>query len=104
MPKSDDNKPEDSGTEVKPDETKENHRHLKGVVRVGTIVKTLFLKSDRDIHLVVLTSKAPEYAFVKRISDELDNELVLLVKEQENMKASIGERNLHLPLLGRFYW
>lgn len=82
--------------EVKPDETKENHRHLKGVVRVGTIVKTLFLKSDRDIHLVVLTSKMPNYAFVKRVSGELDVELGMLAKEQVanpdiEAKMSTGE-------------
>jgi hypothetical protein len=84
------------GEEVKPDESKENHRHLKGVVRVGTIVKTLFLKTDRDIHLVVLTSKMPTYAFVKRVSSELDTELCLLAKEQvvnsdTEIKMSTGE-------------
>ena len=58
------------------EETKENHRHLKGVVRVGTIVKTLFLKSDRDMHLIVLTSGAPSYSLVRRIGNELESELL----------------------------
>lgn len=74
------------------DDQKEFHRHLKGVVRVGTIVKTLFLKTDRDIHLVVLTSKMPTHAFVRRISDELDAELVLISKEQEEL-AKATESN-----------
>ena len=56
--------------------SKETHRHLKGVVRVGTIVKTLFLKSDRDMHLVVLTSGTPSYSLVKRIGEELESELL----------------------------
>ncbi len=71
-----------SGEQPKPDESKETHRHLKGVVRVGTIVKTLFLKTDRDLHLVVLTSKVPTHAFIKRISDELATELENISEEQ----------------------
>ena len=66
------------------DESKEKYRHLKGVVRVGSIVKTLFLKFDRDIHLVILTSKAPTHNFIKRISDELDTELALISNEFEH--------------------
>lgn len=82
--------PETQKTDEPPkvDESKEKYRHLKGVVRVGTIVKTLFLKSDRDIHLVVLTSNAPTYTFVKRISDELDTELALVSKEADSAKAT----------------
>ena len=73
----------ESAATDKPDESKESHRHLKGVVRVGTIVKNIFLKSDRDIHLIVLTSRMPTCEFVKRISDELSAEVRILGEQQQ---------------------
>ncbi len=82
-----------SNEEPKSGESKETYRHLKGVVRVGTVVKELFLKTDREIHLVVLTSKVPTYAFLKRISDELNTELEKISKGQEMVVNDIEMKN-----------
>lgn len=86
--------------DTKPSDSREIHRHLKGVVRVGTIVKTLFLKTDRDIHLVVLTSSPPTYSFIKRISEELESELVLMTKEQDEARnAELEKEKVEKPVV-----
>lgn len=52
-------------------EDKEKYRHLKGVFRVGYFGKGIFLKTDRNIDLIVTLSKRPDYLTCKKILDEL---------------------------------
>jgi hypothetical protein len=47
-------------------------RKVKGIVRVGLIEKTVLLKSDRIIELVVLCSSMPTNFLVRRICNELE--------------------------------
>ena len=67
---------------------KENYRQLKGVFRVGSIEKGVFLKFDRDIELIALTAKMPTFNFVKRILTELEASDLF---EKEMEPSSVAE-------------
>jgi hypothetical protein len=60
---------------------KEKHRHLKGVFRVGPIEKGIFLKFDRVVQLIGLTSKLPSYNLVRRVVDEFETSTDLFAPE-----------------------
>ena len=59
-----------------------NERQLEAVVRVGNLVKKTFLKTDRDIELVVLMSLIPTCFIIKQISNEFET----ILKESNDNK------------------
>jgi hypothetical protein len=76
---------------------KEKHRHLKGVFRVGPIEKGVFLKFDREIQLIGLTSKLPSYKLVRRIVDELEASEELFAPEKPAKDEAAGQEEVTQP-------
>uniref|UniRef100_A0A3B4A8A9 DZF domain-containing protein n=1 Tax=Periophthalmus magnuspinnatus TaxID=409849 RepID=A0A3B4A8A9_9GOBI len=53
----------------------EQGRVLRGVMRVGLVAKGLILKGDKDLELVLLSSKKPTVALLKQVTEKLVVEL-----------------------------
>ena len=49
----------------------QSYRALKGVMRVGLLAKSLLLRGDTDVQLVVLCSDKPTKALFNRVYDLL---------------------------------
>ena len=55
------------------------YRALKGVMRVGLLAKSLLLKGDNDVQLVVLCSEKPTKTLLNRVYDLLTTKLEVIV-------------------------
>lgn len=53
----------------------EQGRVLRGVMRVGLVAKGLILKGDTDLELILLSSKKPTVALLKKVTENLAVEL-----------------------------
>ncbi len=53
----------------------EQYKLLKGVVRVGLLSRGILMKTDKDLHLVMLCTKKPTISLLKRVASELNSVL-----------------------------
>lgn len=56
-------------------------RMLKGVMRVGLLAKGLLLQGDKDVQLVVLCAEKPTTTLLRRVAQELPNQLKVITEE-----------------------
>ena len=56
-------------------------RALKGVSRVGVLVKGLLLRGDRNVNLVLLCSEKPSKTLLSRIAENLPKQLAVSIME-----------------------
>ncbi|CAL1602021.1 unnamed protein product [Knipowitschia caucasica] len=69
-------KPVSDQMDVTPSEfSDEQGRVLRGVMRVGLVAKGLILKGDRDLELVLLSSKKPTLSLLRQVTEKLALEL-----------------------------
>ena len=66
-----DNSNDDSQDQQRDQEENQTYRALKGVMRVGLLAKSLLLKGDSDVQLVVLCSEKPTKTLFNRVYDLL---------------------------------
>jgi zinc finger RNA-binding protein len=65
------NSNEDSQDQQRDQDDCQTYRALKGVMRVGLLAKSLLLKGDNDVQLVVLCSEKPTRTLLNRVYDLL---------------------------------
>ena len=66
-------------------------RALKGVLRVGGLVKGLLLRGDRNVNLVLLCSEKPSKTLLSRIAENLPKQLSVISPEKYDIKCAVSE-------------
>uniref|UniRef100_A0A183C7H0 DZF domain-containing protein n=1 Tax=Globodera pallida TaxID=36090 RepID=A0A183C7H0_GLOPA len=74
-----------------PAETQEEHRVLKGVMRVGLLAKHLMLKTDNQIDLVVLCSKIPNITLLKLVVEYFQKHAEVASEDQLSVAELLEE-------------
>ena len=66
-------------------------RALKGVLRVGVLVKGLFLRGDRNVNLVLLCSEKPSKTLLSRTAENLPKQHAVISPEKYDIKCAVSE-------------
>ncbi|XP_024919953.1 interleukin enhancer-binding factor 3 homolog isoform X1 [Cynoglossus semilaevis] len=89
-------KPDPDGTEADKENEQRDHaaRSLRGVMRVGLVAKGLLLKGDLDLELVLLCKDKPTVGLLKKVSENLEMQLKLIVEDKYVVTQNIREASI----------
>lgn len=92
--KKEEEKKEDEGKKDAADEEDEAERILKGVMRVGLLAKSLLLRGDLSVQLVVLCSDKPTRALLQRVKNVLPKQLEAVTEEKYSLAMAPEKASL----------
>lgn len=69
-------------------------RSLRGVMRVGLVAKGLLLKGDLDLELVLLCKDKPTITLLKKVAENLAEQLKVITEEKYEVKPFVREATI----------